>query len=142
MNTCITDAWLKDILESRQKELHLRVIQIFFQTTLAFILKFGGGLFPAVAFYAFTKLSGRPLHVDLIFPAIDLFNLLDSYLRALPQLLTTLLNAYVAMGRIESFMKEPDKEEDDVVPEGTADLSLQNASFVSTHTFPCKICAI
>jgi ABC-type transport system involved in cytochrome bd biosynthesis fused ATPase/permease subunit len=42
------DAWLKNILESRQKELHLRVIQIFFSTTLAFILRFGSGLFPAV----------------------------------------------------------------------------------------------
>lgn len=123
------EAWLEGILESRQKELHLRVVQIIFNTSLAFILRFGSGLFPAVAFYAFTKLAGKPLHVDLIFPAIDLFHLLESYLRALPQLITTLLNAYVAMGRIEDFMKEPDKEETDVVPEGTAELSLQDASF-------------
>lgn len=123
------EAWLEDILESRQKELYLRVINIIFTTSLAFILRFGSGLFPAVAFYAFTSLAGKPLHVDLIFPAIDLFNLLESYLRALPQLVTTLLNAYVAMGRIEEFMAEPDKEEADVVPEGSADLALNNASF-------------
>lgn len=92
-------------------------------------MKFGGGLFPAVAFYALTKLSGKPLRVDLIFPAMDLFNILDSHLRALPQLLTTILDAYVAMGRIEAFMEEPDKEQQDVVPEGSAELSLQNASF-------------
>ena len=125
----VLDAWLKGILESRQKELHLRVIHIIFDTSLAFLFKFGSGLFPAVAFYAFTKLSGRPLHVDLIFPAIDLFNLLDSYLRALPQLITTYLNAYVAMGRIESFMNEPDKEQTDLIPQGSAQLTLQNASF-------------
>ncbi|PVI04510.1 ABC bile acid transporter-like protein [Periconia macrospinosa] len=123
------DAWLDGVLESRQKELHLRVILIFFSTSIAFLMKFGGGLFPAVAFFAFTKLSGKPLRVDLIFPAIDLFNILDSHLRALPQLLTTLLDAYVAMGRIESFMREPDKEKNDMVPEGSAALSLQNASF-------------
>ncbi|KAF1960533.1 ABC bile acid transporter-like protein [Byssothecium circinans] len=123
------DAWLKGILESRQKELRFRVILIFFNTTLTFILKFGGGLFPAVAFFAFTKISGQALRVDLIFPAMDLFNLLDSYLRALPQIITTLLNAYVAMGRIESFMQEPDKEQTDAVPEGTAELGLTNASF-------------
>jgi ABC-type multidrug transport system fused ATPase/permease subunit len=127
-NKC-ADAWLKGILESRQKELKYRVIQILFNTSLAFILKFGGGLFPAVSLYAFTKLSGQTLSVDLIFPAIDLFNLLDSYLRALPQLVTTYLNAYVAMGRIESFMQEPDKEQIDVVPEGAAEMNLTNASF-------------
>ncbi|KAF9734776.1 hypothetical protein PMIN03_003396 [Paraphaeosphaeria minitans] len=123
------DSWLNGILESRQKELHLRVILIVFETTLAFVVKFGVGMFPLVAFYAYTKLSGKSLRVDLIFPAIDLFNLLDSYLRELPRMVTTLLNAYVAMGRIESFMQEPDKEENDMVPEGTAELSFSNASF-------------
>lgn len=123
------EAWLKGILESRQAELHLRVLQIVFNTSLAFIMRFGSGLFPAVAFYAFTKLAGKPLSVDLIFPAIDLFRLLESYLGALPPLITTLLNAYVAMGRIEAFMAEPDKEDSAVVLEGSADLSLQNASF-------------
>ncbi|KAF2684468.1 ABC bile acid transporter-like protein [Lentithecium fluviatile CBS 122367] len=123
------DAWLKGVMESRQKELHLRVIGIIFQTSMTFLLKFGSGLFPAVAFYAFTKITKKPLHVELIFPAIDLFNMLDSYLRALPQLITTYLNAYVAMGRIEAFMKEPDKEQADVVPEHVAELSLHNASF-------------
>jgi ABC-type multidrug transport system fused ATPase/permease subunit len=122
-------AWLEGVLESRQKELHLRLVNIFFTTSLAFILRFGSGLFPAVAFYAFTKMAGQELRVDLIFPAIDLFNLLEGYLRSLPQLVTTLLNAYVAMGRIEDFMAEPNKEEMDVVLEGSADLGLHSASF-------------
>jgi ABC-type bacteriocin/lantibiotic exporter with double-glycine peptidase domain len=123
------DSWLAGIMESRQKELHLRVLQIFLNTSLAFVLRLGSGIFPAVAFYAFTVLARQDLRVDLIFPAIDLFNMLESYLRALPQLVTTLLNAYVAMGRVEDFMKEPDKEETDVVPEGSAKLSLKDASF-------------
>ncbi|KAJ8111681.1 hypothetical protein OPT61_g5781 [Boeremia exigua] len=123
------EAWLKGILESRQAELHLRVLQIVFTTSLAFIMRFGSGLFPAIAFYAFTKLAGKPLSVDLIFPAIDLFRLLESYLGALPPLITTLLNAYVAMGRIEAFMAEPDKEDTAMFAEGSDDLSLQNASF-------------
>lgn len=122
-------AWLDDILESRQKELHLRVVNIFFTTSLAFILRFGSGLFPAVAFYAFTKMAHQDLRIDLIFPAIDLFNLLESYLRSLPQLVTTLLNAYVAMGRIEQFMAEPNKEEIGLMPEGSAELSMHQASF-------------
>ena len=123
------DTWLQGIFESRQKELHLRIINIVFTTSLAFILRFGSGLFPAVAFYAFTILAGQPLRVDLIFPAIDLFNILEGNLRALPQLVTVVLNAYVAMGRIEDFMAEPDKEEIDLVPEGTANLSMHDACF-------------
>ncbi|KAF2795880.1 ABC bile acid transporter-like protein [Melanomma pulvis-pyrius CBS 109.77] len=123
------DSWLKGILESRQTEMHLRVIQILLSTTLSFILRFGGGIFPAVAFWAFTTIAGKPLRVDLIFPAIDLFNLLESYLRAIPQLVTMMLNAYVAMGRIEEFMQEPDKAQTDVVPEGSGELELKNASF-------------
>ncbi|KAF2002299.1 P-loop containing nucleoside triphosphate hydrolase protein [Amniculicola lignicola CBS 123094] len=123
------ESWLHDILEARQTELNYRIIQIFFSTTLSFILRFGGGLFPAVAFYAFTTLAGKPLRIDLIFPALDLFNLLESYLRALPQLVTTLLNAYVAMGRIEDFMNEPDKEQDDTVPAESNQFRLCGASF-------------
>ena len=123
------EAWLKGILESRQAELRLRVLQIVFNTSLAFIMRFGSGLFPAVAFYAFTKLAGKPLGVDLIFPAIDLFRLLESYLGALPPLITTLLNAYVAMDRIEAFMAEPDKEQTDIIAQDSDDLSLQSASF-------------
>ena len=123
------EAWLSGVLESRLKELHLRVVIIFISTSLAFVMRFGSGLFPVVAFYAFTTLAGRPLSVDLIFPAIDLFNLLEGYLRSLPQLLTVMLNAYVAMGRIEDFMNEPDKEKGDVVPEGTGELHTEHASF-------------
>ncbi len=123
------ETWLEGIMDARQKELHLRLISAFITTSLAFILRIGSGLFPAVAFWAFTTLAGEPLRVDVIFPAIDLFNLLESYLRALPDLLTTILNAYVAMGRIETFMNEPDKEEANVVPEGSAELTLIDASF-------------
>lgn len=123
------EAWLSDILESRQKELHLTIIIIVISTTMTFILRFGAGLFPTVAFYGYTVLWGKPLRVDLIFPAINLFNLLEEYLRALPNLLTTVLNAYVAMGRIEEFMNEPDKEQEDVVPQQSAELELHNASF-------------
>ncbi|KAH7121179.1 hypothetical protein B0J11DRAFT_581926 [Dendryphion nanum] len=123
------DAWLDGILESRQKELNLRIVLLIFSTTLSFILRFGSGLFPAVAFYALTILAGKPLTVDLIFPAMDLFALLENDLRRVPQLITTLLNAYVAMGRIEDFMQEPDKEQADLIPEGTDKLRLENASF-------------
>jgi hypothetical protein len=41
------ESWLTGIIESRQKELHLRVLQIIFSTSLSFVMRFGSGLFPA-----------------------------------------------------------------------------------------------
>ena len=58
--------WLNSILESRQKEMRLRLIMMFFSTLLAFMMRFSSGLFPAIAFYAFTALAGKPLRVDII----------------------------------------------------------------------------
>lgn len=82
------DTWMKGILEAREHEMHLRLIQLFFTTTLSFILRYGSGLFTVVAFWAFTSLAGKPLRVDLIFPAMDLFNMLESNLRDIPELVT------------------------------------------------------
>lgn len=116
-------------MEVRQKELRLRLVLIFIQTTLAFIMALGSGAFPAVAFYALTVLVGRPLTVDLIFPAMELFNMLERYLQAIPGLITTWLNAYVAIGRIEKFMGEPEKEKEPRNPGDQSTLQLNHVSF-------------
>ncbi|GME29279.1 putative ABC transporter protein [Neofusicoccum parvum] len=87
-----------------------------------------GCLFPVVAFYAYTLLAGRPLSVDIAFPALQLFNMLAVSLRELPGLITTLLNASVAVGRINEFMSEPDKEEKYSELRGS-DIAFHDASF-------------
>lgn len=122
-------AWLADIMESRQKELHLRLVSRLLQIMINFVNNIASNFFPVVAFLAYTKIAKQPLRVDIAFPAIDLFNMLESNLSQLPDLITTLLNAYVAMGRIETFMAEPDKETGDEVADPTAELQLTNASF-------------
>ena len=104
------DFWRERIMDARQKELHLRVITSLFFSGISFLNMFSSGLFPVAAFYAYTVWAGLPLRIDIAFPALQLFSMLENSLRDLPNLITTLLNAKIAVDRIEDFMSEPDKD--------------------------------
>lgn len=68
-------------------------------------------VFPVAAFYAYTVWAGQRLSIDVAFPALTLFNMLEGALRQIPDLITTLLNTKIAVDRIEDFMSEPDRED-------------------------------
>ena len=123
-------SWMENILDARQKELSLRIITGLWNVAISTTNSLAGGLFPVVAFAAYTLLAGLPLRVDVAFPALQLFNMLDTSLRELPDLIRVLLNANVALGRIEDFMNEPDREEPSFSRglEGVA-VKFHNASF-------------
>ncbi|KAF4548072.1 ABC transporter-like protein 8 [Elsinoe fawcettii] len=103
--------WLDGIMTARQKELNLKIITSMWNSSIIFVNIMASGLLPLTAFWAYTTLKGDRLTVDIAFPALQLFGLLQSNLREIPRLITVLLNAYVAVGRIEDYMKEPDKDE-------------------------------
>ena len=105
--------WLTQIMTARQKELSLKVITNLWNLSIAFTNTLSLDLTPTVAFFAYTVIAGKSLRVDIAFPAMQLFSMLTMALRDLPQLINVLINAYVAVGRIEDFMAEPDKEEND-----------------------------
>ncbi|KAH6719732.1 ABC transporter-like protein [Leptodontidium sp. MPI-SDFR-AT-0119] len=121
------DVWLARIMEARQHELKLRVITALWRVLISFTNEFASGLFPVLAFWAYTVLAGKSLRVDVAFPALQLFGMLVSSLRELPNLITVLLNARVSVGRLEEFMNEPDKEEATFTP--SAKIEMKNASF-------------
>lgn len=98
-------------------------------TTIAFINTFASGLFPVVAFYAYTVWAGLPLRIDIAFPALQLFSMLEESLRGIPDLITTLLNAKIAVDRIEEFLSEPDKVLEPDKAESNTPATLKNASF-------------
>jgi ABC-type multidrug transport system fused ATPase/permease subunit len=123
------ETWLTDIMEARQHELNLRIVTGVLRLFISYFNSLASWLFPVIAFAAFTTLAGLPLRVDIAFPALDLFTMLESNLRDICNLITVLLNAAVAMGRIEDFMSEPDKEHLEVPPTMTTKLELKNASF-------------
>ncbi|KAL1861651.1 hypothetical protein Daus18300_008767 [Diaporthe australafricana] len=106
------DKWLGGILASRQKELRYRVIVNLLSKAVAATNKISAYFFPVAAFYAYTIIGGHPLRIDVAFPALNLFTMLNQSLNELPGLITVLLNASIAMGRIESFVAEPNKEEE------------------------------
>ncbi|KAK4199978.1 putative ATP-dependent permease [Triangularia verruculosa] len=150
------DAWLERIMDSRRAELVKRatanIISLFIKTINSLV----GFLFPLAAFLAYTLISKKPLTVDVAFPALDLFGMLESSLREMPQMFQTLLNARVSMQRIEKFMTEPDRENDDWDgqggegsdgPLGELEIVVEGASFswpgatkeVLKHvTFSCR----
>lgn len=84
-------------------------------------------MFPVVAFFAYTELAHLPLTVDIAFPALELFTQVQSNLKDIPDLIEVMLNANVAIGRLEKFMHEEDKPE--VRAAATAQLQLNDASF-------------
>jgi ABC-type multidrug transport system fused ATPase/permease subunit len=123
------EAWLERIMRARQHELNLRVVTSLWTILISFINTFASGMFPVAAFYAYTLLAGQPLRIDIAFPALQLFSMLETSLRELPGLITVLLNASVALGRIQGFMDEPDKIEVEAPIAANTRFELRNASF-------------
>ena len=104
-------SWLSDIMSARQKELALRVICAIWNMTIGFINVLALELTPVAAFFTYTVIAKRQLTVDIAFPALQLFTMMTKELREVPQLIITLINAWVSISRIEDFMAEPDKQE-------------------------------
>lgn len=124
------DVWLSRIMESRQHELNLRIITSIWRILISFTNTFASGMFPVAAFYAYTVWAGLPLRVDIAFPALQLFSMLETCLRDLPNLITVLLNAKVSVERLEEFMNEPDKDEGEAQDQSDeVKLEMTNASF-------------
>lgn len=130
--------WLAQILSSREKELRYRVIVNLISKGIAATNKISAYFFPVAAFYAYTIIGKQPLRVDIAFPSLTLFAQLNQSLNELPGLVTVLLNASVAMGRIEDFMAEPNKEdkhesgilaEANAQPLGELNMVFREASF-------------
>lgn len=122
--------WLERILQARQAELNLKIVTYLWNITIRFVNILASGLLPVAAFYGFTALAGHEIRLDIAFPALQLFVMLQNDLREIPGLITVLLNASVAVGRIEAFMREPNKTAEDNSASRFDDaLELKNATF-------------
>ena len=104
------DFWQEQIMQARQHELNLRIVTSLWVILISFTNNLASGMFPVAAFYAYTVMAGQPLRVDVAFPALQLFSMLESSLREIPNLITVLLNARIAVSRIQDFMEEPNKD--------------------------------
>ncbi|KAI3551845.1 ABC transporter [Colletotrichum filicis] len=102
--------WLDAIMVTRRHELRTRVVTGLWSIAISTLNITSGTLFPVATFFAYTFIAGKTLSVDVAFPALSLFTLLETSFKELPGLITVVLNASIAVGRIEEFMSEPDKD--------------------------------
>ncbi|KAG8525614.1 uncharacterized protein KY384_009258 [Bacidia gigantensis] len=126
------DFWLDQILTQRQNELRKRVIADICDVSITLTQSLAGNMFPVAVFYAYTTWAGQPLRVDVVFPALQVFGMVQRSLGAVPRLVNVLLRARISMQRIEAFMKEPNKDEHDEKTAGSDTphhLHIDSASF-------------
>lgn len=118
-------------MQARQEELQLFIVTGLLRTLINVANYLASDLFPVAAFYAYTILAGKPLRIDIAFPALQLFGMLENSLGEVPRLITVFLNAKIAVDRIEDFMGEPDKDDAMVRSSvrGRGRIKLQHASF-------------
>ena len=131
------NTWLKHILDARQHELNIRIVVNAWNILIQTINNLASLTFPAIAFYAYTVLAGNQLRIDIAFPALQLFTMLEESLRGIPELIQMLLNARISLGRIETFMNEPDIPETKIRSDST--MSMHQASFAWPETDECVL---
>ncbi|GAA5978963.1 hypothetical protein JCM5350_004190 [Sporobolomyces pararoseus] len=66
------------------------------------------------SFALFSRVSGQPLTSDIVFPAITLFQLLSFPLAVLPVVFSSLVEAYVSVGRLTDFLVSKELQADAV----------------------------
>ena len=69
------------------------------------------------AVYVFT--TNKPLTTEIVFPALTLFNLLNFPLAMLPVVITSIIEASVAVGRLTSYFTAEELQSDAVIKEET-----------------------
>ncbi|OCK85487.1 multidrug resistance-associated protein 1 [Lepidopterella palustris CBS 459.81] len=92
-------------------------------------------LVSCATFGVFVLTTNTPLTTDIVFPALTLFNLLTFPLAILPMVITSIVEASVAVGRITSFLLADELQKDAVIREETAEeigeesVRVRDASF-------------
>ncbi|CCU76036.1 Multidrug resistance-associated protein 1/ABC Transporter [Blumeria hordei DH14] len=92
-------------------------------------------LVSCATFTVFVLTSDRPLTTDLVFPALTLFNLLTFPLAILPMVITSIIEASVAVGRLTEFLTTEELQSDAVIirdaieENGEESVSVRDGSF-------------
>ena len=103
-------------------------IATFTWTTTPFLVS-------CATFGVFVVTQNRPLTSDIVFPALTLFNLLSFPLAVLPMVITAIVEASVAVGRITSYLLADELQPDAVLREppveetGDESVRVREASF-------------
>ena len=77
-------------------------------------------LVSCLTFAVFVLVAKAPLTTEIVFPALTLFNLLGFPLAMLPMVITSIIEASVAVGRLTSFFAAEELQPDAVIRYGPA----------------------
>ncbi|KAF2196793.1 multidrug resistance-associated protein 1 [Delitschia confertaspora ATCC 74209] len=86
-------------------------------------------------FGVFVLTQNRPLTTDIVFPALTLFNLLTFPLAILPMVITAIVEASVAVGRITSYLTAEELQTNAVLHESAVDEAGEESVRIRDATF-------
>jgi ATP-binding cassette subfamily C (CFTR/MRP) protein 1 len=92
-------------------------------------------LVSCITFTVFVLTSDKPLSTDIVFPALTLFNLLAFPLAVLPMVITSIIEASVAAGRLVSFLTAEEIQPDAVVVKPAAKEIGEESVVIENGTF-------
>jgi ABC-type multidrug transport system fused ATPase/permease subunit len=86
-------------------------------------------------FTVFVLTRDTPLTTDIVFPALTLFNLLTFPLAILPMVITSIIEASVAVGRLTAFFTAEELQPDAVIQRGAVEEQGDESISVRDGTF-------
>lgn len=95
-------------------------------------------------FAVFVAVEQRPLTTEIVFPALTLFNLLTFPLAVLPMVITAIIEASVAVGRLTDYFTAPELQSDAVlrsetVSHGEESVRIRDATFTWNNDEPRNV---
>ncbi|KAF4606377.1 hypothetical protein EYR38_000430 [Pleurotus pulmonarius] len=118
--------WSAKAEKARETELMWRVRSYVLNTFIIFIWIWIPSATALVSFLCYTLIAGQPLTVSKAFTSIALFSQLQGAMMAVPSEIMAMLNAYVSMQRIETFLQEGE------IPEWASSLTTRESTPEST----------
>lgn len=86
-------------------------------------------------FAVFVLTTDTPLTTDIVFPALTLFNLLTFPLAILPMVITSIIEASVAVGRLTAFFTAEELQADAVTIRGAVEEIGEQTVLIKDGTF-------
>ncbi|KAF2404486.1 multidrug resistance-associated protein 1 [Trichodelitschia bisporula] len=92
-------------------------------------------LVSCITFAVFVLTQDRPLTSEIVFPALTLFNLLNFPLSILPMVITSIIEATVAVSRLTSYLIAEELQPDAVIIENTVGENGEESVRIRDGTF-------
>ncbi|KAK4146291.1 uncharacterized protein C8A04DRAFT_9904 [Dichotomopilus funicola] len=86
-------------------------------------------------FTVFVLTDGRPLTTEIVFPALALFNLLTFPLAVLPMVITSIIEASVAVGRLTSYLTAEELQPEAITPKPAVEIMGEESVVIRDASF-------